>query len=157
MKPRVYLETTIVSYQTSRPSRDLVVAAHQQVTQEWWNRRIADFSLYVSELVLEEAAKGDPGAARRRLNLLKSAGVLAIDEEALALAQVIVKSGCMPEAAGADALHVAIAAVNGMDYLLTWNCTHINNAEILTKLERACSNSGYRCPVVCTPEQLLGE
>ncbi|MGA2260727.1 MAG: type II toxin-antitoxin system VapC family toxin [Acidobacteriota bacterium] len=157
MKPRVYLETTIVSYQTSRPSRDLVVAAHQQVTQEWWNRRITDFSLYVSELVLEEAAKGDPGAARRRLDLLKSVGVLAIDEEALALAQTIVNSGCMPETAGADALHVAIAAVNGMDYLLTWNCTHINNAEILTKLERACSNSGYRCPVVCTPEQLLGE
>jgi hypothetical protein len=99
------------AYQTSRPSRDLVVAAYQQVTQEWWSRRITDFSLYVSELVLEEAAKGDPGAARRRLDLLKSAGVLAIDEEALALAQAIVSSGCMPEAAGADALHVAIAAV----------------------------------------------
>ena len=157
LKPRVYLETTVVSYQTAKPSRDLVVAAHQQVTQEWWSRRKADFSLYVSELVLEEAAKGDAAAARRRLELLASVGVLAIDNEALALALVIVNSGCIPEAAGADALHVAVAAVNGMDYLLTWNCTHINNAEILKKLERACGNAGYRCPVVCTPEQLLGE
>ena len=157
LKLRVYLETTIISYQTARPSRDLVVAAHQQITQEWWSRRRTDFSLYVSELVLEEAAKGDPMAARRRLDLLKSMGVLAIDDEALALAQMIVSSGSISEVASADALHVAIAAVNGMDYLMTWNCTHINNAEIVKKLERACVNAGYRCPVVCTPEQLLGE
>jgi hypothetical protein len=157
LKPRIYLETTIVSYQTAKPSRDLVVAAHQQLTQEWWNRRRADFSLYVSELVWEEASKGDPEAARRRLELLESVAVLGIDDESLALALVIVNSGCIPEAAGADALHVAVAAANGMDYLLTWNCTHINNAEILKKLERACGDAGYRCPVVCTPEQLLGE
>lgn len=157
MKPRIYLETTIVSYQTAKPSRDLVVAAHQQITQEWWSRRKEDFSLYVSELVLEEAAQGDPAAARRRLEFLEPMEVLATDNEALALALVIVNSGCIPEAAGADALHVAVAAVNGMDYLLTWNCTHINNAEIVKKLECACGNAGYRCPVVCTPEQLLGE
>jgi len=157
LKPRIYLETTIVSYQTAKPSRDLVVAAHQQITQEWWSRRKEDFSLYVSELVLEEAAQGDPAAARRRLEFLEPMEVLATDNEALALALVIVNSGCIPEAAGADALHVAVAAVNGMDYLLTWNCTHINNAEIVKKLECACGNAGYRCPVVCTPEQLLGE
>jgi len=157
LKPQVYLETTIVSYQTAKPSRDLVVAAHQQVTQEWWHRRKDNFSLYVSELVLEEAAKGDPEAARRRLELLGSVRVLATDNEALALALAIVNSGCIPRAASADALHVAVAAVNGMDYLLTWNCTHINNAEIVKKLEWACGKAGYQCPVVCTPEQLLGE
>lgn len=157
LKPRVYLETTIISYLTAKPSRDLVVAAHQRLTRQWWRRRRDEFSLYVSELVLEEASRGDPGAARRRLELLKPMEVLASDNQALALAMAIVRSGSIPEAASADALHVAVAAVNGMDYLLTWNCAHINNAEIIKKLEHSCSNAGYLCPVVCTPEQLLGE
>jgi hypothetical protein len=157
LKPKVYLETTMVSYQAARSSRDLVVAAHQQITQEWLSKRKADFSLYVSELVIEEAAKGDPSAAKRRLDFLENIGVLAVDNEALALALKIVNAGCVPEVAGADALHVPIAAVNGMDYLLTWNCAHINNAEIAKKIEGTCGDAGYRCPVICTPEQLLGD
>jgi hypothetical protein len=157
LKPRVYLETTIVSYQAARASRDLVVAAHQQITQEWWSKRKLDFSLYVSELVIEEATKGDPSAAKRRLHYLENVEVLAVDNEALALALKIVKAGCIPESSGADALHVAIAAVNGIDFLLTWNCTHINNAEIAKKIEVTCVDAGYRCPVICTPEQLFGD
>jgi hypothetical protein len=157
LKPQVYLEATIISYQAAWSSRDLVVAAHQQITQEWWNQRRGDFSLFVSELVIEEAAKGDPSAAKRRLDFLKNIRVLTVDNEALALALRIVNAGCMPAVASADALHVAIAAINGMDYLVTWNCTHINNAEIIKKIEGTCIDAGYRCPVICTPEQLLGD
>jgi hypothetical protein len=157
LKPQIYLETTIVSYQAARPSRDLIVAAHQQITIEWWNKRRKDFSLYVSELVIEEAEKGDSSAAKRRLDFLGNIEVLAVVNEALALALKLVNTGCIPKSASADALHVAISAVNGMDYLLTWNCAHINNAETVKKIEGTCGDAGYRCPVICTPEQLLGD
>jgi hypothetical protein len=157
LKPQIYLETTVVSYQAARPSRDLIVAAHQQITIEWWNKRSKDFSLYVSELVIEEAEKGDPSAAKQRLGILGNIEVLAADNEALALALKLVSDGCIPKAASADALHIAIAAVNGMDYLLTWNCAHINNAETVKKIEGICGDAGYRCPVIRTPEQLPGD
>jgi hypothetical protein len=155
MKPRVYLETTISSYLTAWTSRDLVMAAHQQVTREWWDSRRADFDLFVSQLVLQEAAAGDPDAAARRIESLREIPVLGLSEAAADLAQELVRRVPLPERAALDALHIGIATVNGMDYLLTWNCKHIANATYQPRIGLVCRDQGYEPPVICTPEELL--
>jgi predicted nucleic acid-binding protein len=157
MKPRVYLETTVPSYLTAWLSRDLVMAAHQQTTREWWESRRHGFELFVSDLVLEEAGSGDPDAARRRLELLASIPVLDAGQDVDTLAAELMKRVPLPENALADSVHIAIAAVNGMDYLVTWNCTHIANAALRSNIEAVCRQSGYEPPVICTPEELLKE
>lgn len=156
MRPKVYLETTIPSYLTAWPSRDLVRAAHQQITREWWQNRTR-FDLYISQLVLREASGGDAEAAGLRLEALRGIPVLALSPAASALAQQLVQQGLLPENAVADALHIAIAVVNGMDYLLTWNCAHIANAALRHRIEAICRASGYEPPVLCTPEELMEE
>ena len=123
MKPKVYLETTIPSYLTARPSRDLVTAAHQQITREWWDTRRHDFDLFVSQMVIDEASAGDPEATTRRLDVLASLPLLDPQAEGTALAQMLIDHIPLPARVAADALHIAAAVVNGMDYLLTWNCT----------------------------------
>jgi hypothetical protein len=153
----VYLETTIISYLAARPSRDLVVAAHQRITHEWWEVRRRDFEVLVSELVHLECAAGDPEAARRRADVLAGIPTLDITPLAESLASKIQLDAGLPEGARADALHIAIAASQGVDYLLTWNVAHIANAEIRPLAERACRNAGYEPPILCTPDELLGE
>lgn len=157
MPQRVYLETSIVSYLAARPSRDLVTAARQQLTHEWWARRRSTFDIYISELVVAEAAAGDPDAAERRAHLLQNLPLLNISEEATGLARTLMQAAGLPPRAGADALHIALAAWHGIDYLLTWNSTHIANAELRPKVERACRERGYEPPVLCTPDELMGD
>ncbi len=156
MKPTVYLETTIISYVAGRSSRDLVVAAHQQITREWWDHRRPWYLLHVSQLVWDEAMRGDQDAAARRTTLLKGMPMLDISAEAGELAGALMLAGAMPENARADALHVAVSAVAQMDYLVTWNCAHINNAERLDVIESTCQRLGYDCPRLCSPEELMG-
>lgn len=156
MQPRAYIETSIISYLTARPSRDLIVAGHQQITHEWWQLRQPFFQLFASELVLSEAAQGDPAAARARVAVLAGVATLETRPEALELAQRLLQRGPLPQKAAADALHIGIAAVHGVEYLLTWNCKHIANAETRPQIERICRAAGYEPPVLCTPEQLLG-
>jgi hypothetical protein len=155
MKPKAYLETTVVSYLTARPSRDLITAAHQQITQQWWETRRASFYLFVSPPVIQEAQAGDREAAARRIAALQDIPLLTLSEEATGLAQALIAPGPLPANAVIDALHIAIAAVNGMHYLLTWNCTHIANAAIRSDIEDVCRARGYEPPVICTPEELL--
>ena len=155
MKPKVYLETTISSYLTARPSRDLVMAAHQQITREWWDTRRHDFDLFVAQMVLDEASAGDPEAAARRLEVLTPLPLLEPHEEEAELAQALLEHVPLPASAAADALHIAIAVVNGMDYLLTWNCTHIANAALRSRIEAVCRSHGFEVPIICTPEELL--
>ncbi len=155
MKPKVYLETTIVSYLTARETRDVVMAAMIAQTKDWWSERRSKHSLFIAELVMREAAKGDAGAARRRLDVLKSMNMLSASPEALGLAESFLGHFALPASAGADALHIAIAATSGMDYLLTWNCRHIANAAMRPKLEALCLRAGLRCPVICTPPELM--
>jgi hypothetical protein len=157
MKPRVYLETTIPSYLTAWPSRDLVRAAHQQITRDWWVRRRAEFELYISQVVLSECQAGDATAATERLKILQDLPLLEQTEEATRLAQALVDRVPLPERATVDALHVAIAAVHGVDYLLTWNCTHIANAKLRDPIESVCRENGYEPPTICTPDELLAE
>ncbi len=157
MKRRVYIETTVASYLTARPSRDLVVAAHQEITVEWWADHRPRFDLYISELVLREAGRGDESAAAKRLAELVGIEVLDLDDGARELARLFVVRKLIPEKAVEDAFHVAVATAQGMDFLLTWNCRHIANAEVIERLEAVCLELGYRMPTLCTPEQLMGD
>lgn len=155
--PSVYLETSVLSYLAARPSRDLITAAHQQVTTLWWERRRSEFDVYLSELVLSEAAGGDAKTAHRRLSFAVGLRQLAITDNARSLAARLLTVTRLPTSAEADAVHVALAAVHGIDFLLTWNVRHIASAETRRHVEAACRTAGFRPPVLCTPEELLGE
>ena len=155
-KPRAYIETSVVSYLTAQPSRDLVLAAHQEVTREWWSGRDR-FDLLVSEAVLEEISRGDAGAAARRIAAIEGVAVLSVTEPARALARGFLEAAAMPSKAAIDAAHVAIAATHGVDFLVTWNCTHIANAAVREKIEAVCRAAGFRPPVICTPLELRVE
>ena len=125
MKSRLYLETTIPSYLTSRPSRDLIIASHQQITRDWWEKQGTTFQFYISQLVIDEASAGDPVAARERLRVLQDLPLLDITPEVAELASDILASGKIPRKAATDAAHIAVAAVHAMDFLVTWNCVHM--------------------------------
>jgi predicted nucleic acid-binding protein len=148
------METTIVSYLTALPSRDLVRAAHQQVTRDWWSTR-SDYEIYISQFVLDEAGAGDLEAAKLRLTALEGIALLDIVPDARLIASRILRLGGMPEKAYVDALHVAVAAAHGMDYLLTWNCTHIANPALRGKVEAICRATGFEAPVICTPVEFM--
>jgi hypothetical protein len=156
MKPRVYVETTVPSYLTAWPSRDLVVAAHQQLTKEWWRTRRGEFDLFISQFVLDEAAAGDADAARERLEAVGSLPLLDVTESVSELAAVILQEGVIPRKAARDAAHIAVSAVHGIEFLMTWNCAHIANAMIVKKIQAICAAEGFTCPVLCTPEELMG-
>lgn len=151
----VYLETSVISYLTARPSRDIVIAGHQQTTRDWWQTRRTAFDVYVSELVLKEARGGDPQAAADRLAIIETIELVEVSSEALTLANRLVADAAIPQKAIADALHVATAVTSGIDFLLTWNCKHIANAIMRSRIERICRASGYEPSVICTPEELM--
>ena len=155
MKPKVYLETTIVSYLTAWPSPELVMAANQLTTQEWWTKRRDSFDIFVSETVVDESSAGDQQAAARRLEVLKPFPLVQINEEVESLAGELIHGVPLPAKAQADALHIAAAAVHGMNYLLTWNCTHIANATLRPQIEAICRAAGYEPPVICTPQEMM--
>lgn len=157
MDPKIYLETTIISYLAARPSKDLITAAHQQVTRDWWENRRQDFDLFSSQLVIQESSAGDAAVAQTRLQLLSDISLVEVNVDCVSLARALVEKGPIPEKAAVDALHIAIATVHGMDYRLTWNCKHIANAEMQTAVSRICRSAGYEPPVICTPEELSGE
>lgn len=156
MKPTAYIETSIVSYLTAWPSRDLVRAAHQQVTRDWWASR-GNFALFASQFVLDESAAGDERAAAARLVALEETTLLEVTEDAIVLAEKLMAGGGLPSQARVDSLHIAIAAVHGMDYLLTWNCKHIANATLRGKIEDLCRDAGFEPPTICTPFELPKE
>lgn len=154
---RVYIETSIVSYLTARPARDLLAAAWQNATSRWWDGPRTRFALFTSQLVVEEATQGDATAAERRLHALKDIAHLAMPDPVAALGDELIRGGALPESATGDALHVAIAAYHGIDYLLTWNCRHLDNAEMRPLMRSVCAIKGYTCPEICTPLELMGE
>jgi len=152
----LYLETSVVGYLASKPSRDLVAAAHQQITTEWWTLRRQAFEIYISELVLQEIRDGDPEAVARRLAIVAGLRSVSIKPAAVELARALMAHAGIPRSAAADALHIALAAAHGLHFLLTWNCRHIANAETRQRVERTCRGAGFAPPVLCTPEELLG-
>ena len=157
MPRKVYVETTVISYLAARPSRDLIVAARQQLTHTWWRDRRPSFDVYVSQLVLAEAQAGDAQAAARRAALLKDLPVLDIVPEVAELSATLVERVQLPPKAGADATHIPLAAYHRMDFLITWNVAHIANALLRQRVEQVCRDAGYPPPALCTPDELLGE
>ena len=155
MKPTVYVETTVISYEMATPSSQLVVAAQQQITHQWWEKAQDRFALFVSAFVIREASAGDRDAAGRRMSLLAELPVLELTDEATDLAASLIGKGGIPASAAEDASHIAIAAIHGMDYLVTWNCAHIANAATRGRISQTVHRFGCRCPVICTPQELM--
>ena len=155
-KPSVYIETSIVSYLAARPSRNPVTLRNQQVTQEWWETERGRYALYTSFAVNTEASDGDPAVAHRRLELLSSLPLLLPREEADVLAEDLQSRVPLPPQARTDAMHIALASVYGMAYVLTWNCRHITNPRLRTRMAAACTARGFELPVLCTPRNLRG-
>jgi hypothetical protein len=154
MKPTVYLETTVISYLAASPSRDIVVAAHQQITRDWWERRDR-FELLTSQAVLDEASRGDADAAARRLGLMATIPVLTVSDEVIEFAELLLQARVVPAKVHSDALHIARVAMNRIAYLVTWNCAHIANATVRGKIESTCRAAGLQAPIICTPEELM--
>ena len=152
----LYVETSIVSRATAWPSSDIQIAALQQQAREWWANERRKFALVTSQLVIAEASAGDPVAAADRLKLLDGLPLVPITADAQSLANSIVGASLMPPKAAADALHVAVAAVAGVRYLLTQNCRHIANAHILPQVYRLLDKAGFGQLLICTPAEFLG-
>jgi hypothetical protein len=156
VKPSEYIESSVISYAAARPSRDVVVAARQAITHDWWTNHRDRFELRISALVEEEIDFGDEGAAERRQQWVADISSLAISDLAVQLAERLLAEGAIPSGSENDALHIGIAAAQGADYLLTWNFRHINNAEMKSAIEHVVESLGLVCPQICSPEELAG-
>jgi predicted nucleic acid-binding protein len=157
MKSSVYLETSIISYLASHPSDEPAVAANQQITQEWWQARADRFDVYISQLVIQEAKVDDEDVAERRMAVLVDLPSLELKWATLDLAEALAESVPVPEQSIEDMLHVALATVHGMDYLLTWDRECMADAALRDRIEHVCRSQGYEPPVICTPRELLEE
>jgi len=154
MKTKAYIETSVVSYLTARPSRDITLASHQAVTREMWDC-LDNYDVYISELVVAEAGEGSPDAAQLRLKALEGFEELAIDQDAKDLATALIEGSAIPASHPEDALHLAVAATNGMHVVITWNFKHLNNPFTRTIVRKIVESQGYVCPELCSPEELL--
>lgn len=156
MKRKIYVETSVISYLTARPSKTIIGAAHQQLTLAWWGKS-AQYDLMVSEVVIRECGAGDSESAKKRLDVVRNLPLLLITDQAIKIAEALINEKIVPLKAIEDALHIAIATAHGMDYLVTWNCRHIANPEIQRGIAFYLENIGTALPFICTPEELLGE
>jgi predicted nucleic acid-binding protein len=157
MSETVYIETSILGYLTARSTKNLILAANIEITKDWWETRRTAFTLYTSEAVLEEVAQGDDAIAAQRLEMLRDFSLLSLNQDVQSLAAKFLLRSNLPPKARVDAIHIAAATVHGMDYLLTWNCKHIANAQIQGKLAEISLDFGYVLPILCTPNELMGD
>jgi hypothetical protein len=155
MKRKIYVETSVISYLTARPSKTIIGAVHQQITLAWWELR-SDYELLVSQSVWQECAAGDPVAAQKRLAALEGISVLAITQDMVGLAEALIGQAIILAKAIEDALHIAVSTLHHVDFLLTWNCRHIANPVIQEKIAAYLEQLGLFLPIICTPEELLG-
>lgn len=155
MSSTVYIETSIIGYLTSRPSRDLITAANQRLTHDWWNEHRENFDIFISQFVIDECAVGDTIAIKERQEIISDIRQLDVTEAVEDFAEVLVQQVPLPQRAEVDALHIAVATVHGMAYLLTWNCTHIANAILRPQIEAICRTYDYEPPTICTPQELM--
>jgi predicted nucleic acid-binding protein len=154
LRESVYLETSVVSYYVSKPSRDIVVLAHQEITREWWSKAIERFDIYISEFVVLEVSSGDPEAVKRRLDVIKNFPYLESNDRVEEIAHLYLEKLGFPHKSARDAVHLALACVYDIDYLVTWNCTHLANGAIIKKLVSINKSFGIHTPIICTPEEL---
>lgn len=152
----VYIETTIVGHIAGRIHRDPFVAARQEVTRKWWRDNAARYTVFISQLVLDECLNGDPSAAAERLDVVKDIDLIESSDEVDALAAALIAGKAIPVSEPRDAFHIAISAVNGVNYLMTWNFRHIANASLRGSIEQVCRDAGFEPPIICTPDELMG-
>lgn len=153
--PTVYMESTVISYYTGRPSRDLVVAAHQELTREWWENILPKCSLFISQFVLDEISRGDHEAVGKRIKAVEGIPILEVVQPIVDLGLEYYDAIGIPEKARTDAFHIAIAVYHGLDYLVTWNCTHISGGRVRGIVEKINDKHGFVTPIICTPEELM--
>ena len=153
-KPKVYVETTVVSDATALPTNDLVLAGRQYITREWWKTARERFDLYSSRTVDIEIRRGDVEAAQRRIAALKDVPEVETTDASIRLARELIDRKAVPKEYPDDAIHIATAATNGLDFLVSWNFKHITNANTIPLIERICEENGYQCPCICTPQML---
>ncbi|MDI9335261.1 MAG: type II toxin-antitoxin system VapC family toxin [Cytophagales bacterium] len=155
MKPTVYLDNTVISYLTAKPSRDVVTNGRKIVTQEWWALAALKYELLISDFIEQEASGGDPDAARLRLESIAEIPKVPTDISNIEnLAGKLISAGALPVVARYDALHIASAAVNGVEFLVTWNYAHLANPHNLGLVEKICRDAGFEPPRIVTPDQL---
>lgn len=152
-----YIETTVPSYYTARTSRSILQASRQLATRDWWDGGCSGFDLVTSTETLNEAGAGDPVMAAERLAMLQGVRLLPVTGDAAELARLLVSSGLVPAIAAPDAVHIALASVYQIDFLITWNFKHIANPHIRERMRMKITDSGHRMPVMCSPEELLTE
>ena len=157
MSETVYIETSVIGYLTARSTKNLIIAGNMETTRDWWQNRRNDFFLYISQVVLDEVARGDTEIATKRLEIVRDFPLLEVTEAVDELASEFMTKSNLPPKASDDAVHIAVATIHRLDYLLTWNCKHIANAQIQRKLTEICFDLGYKLPTICTPYELMGE
>ncbi len=153
--PRAYIETSVPSYYVARPSRQITQIAKQQATIDWWDGGCSGFELVTSLETLDELSRGDESKAKERLDLIKDVPILEVTDAVADLAYDLVRLGIVPEKVVSDALHIAVAAVHSVDYLVTWNFKHIANPFLRERIRETVIGNGYKMPVMCSPEELL--
>ncbi len=156
-KPEAYVESSVISYRSARPSRDVIVLSHQEITRIWWEKHLHEYSVFISEVVLDEIRRGDHEAASERLSLVSSMPLLTIEPDVERLALIYQEKLQLPAKSLRDTLHLAVASVHAVDYLVTWNCKHIANAHIRRQLAEINNSEGISTPTICTPEELLDD
>jgi len=155
--PTLYIETSIISYLRQRPSTQVVMAARQLLTHQWWGEERGNYELVTSQYVLDEASAGDPVLAAERLQLPEGIPLLPLDPQLGVIANEIVSRAILPPQASIDALHIAAVAHHRIQYLLTWNCKHIANAKILPRIHEVLTDLGIPIPIICTPEEMVSD
>lgn len=155
-KESIYLENSVISYYTSRPTSDPIVRVHHDITKNWWPIATKRYNTFISQMVIDEAAQGDPSAVKKRLEEIKDFIVLEITEDIRNLSKIYEVELKIPPKSIGDTVHLAVACLNNIDYLVTWNCTHICNGEIIKKLSKLNKKLDIHMPIICTPEQLMG-
>ena len=155
MRPKLYLETSVISYLAARPSKDVVLAGQQASTHRWWKEKRRNYDIFASKLVWQEAGKGNDAAAERRLKFIRPLRWVQVTSEVLKLTKALVGRKALPPNAADDATHLALGAVHKIEFLLTWNFTHINNPATEVQVRIICQQHGFHCPVICTPDQML--
>lgn len=156
VRETVYIETSIIGYLTARSSKNLIIAANIEITRDWWENCHNNFNLYISQIVVDEISRGDIEMVNQRLEVIRDYPLLEVTEAVDDLASEFMAKTNLPPKAADDAIHIAVATVNNLDDLLTWNCKHIANAQIQKKLGKICSNLGYNLPIICTPYEFMG-
>jgi hypothetical protein len=154
-KLKVYLESSVISFYANRRSKDLVVAAYQEISADWWENELHKYQPYVSQFVVEEISRGDSRAAQNRMDAIKTFPLLELPEEVFDLAQKYLKEIQIPRKAQLDAFHISAAVINGMGYILSWNFHHIANVFVKQKIQRINESLGLETPIICTPEELI--